>query len=242
MRKQAGYGETTCNRDAWRGMNGIYLAKVLAVDATTGLVALEMAEGSQPVDAMVMTPAASATTGWIWLPQPDDLVVCAFLHGNSSRPVILGSVYALNDTRHSVLPGDLTVRHQSGTSLVVAADGTVTLTQVGGSTFVLSETNATLTHAGSTVDVDQDGHIVATGPNGQKATLDGARVKLEAGTAKIQILQDSGILVTPGGSGVINLGGNTPVIRQGDATGSPIGPVADHYHLMIGGSSVVIAG
>lgn len=246
MRRQGYYSEPEAVHQPWRGNVGLHLAKVLTVDPATGTCGVEITEGSQPLPATVVSPNANSGNGLIWLPQVGDLVVVGFLDTNATMPIILGSLYAKNDTLHSTNDGDMTVRHQSGTSLVIAKDGTITITQAAGATVTMKPNgDVEVKHATSNADVLLDSAGVELTQGSVKAHVGTDKISLDAGGgAKIDILPGGGITVTPGGSGVINLGGGTNfVIRDGDVTGPPVGVgVPDHYHVLIPSSTKVIAG
>lgn len=230
-------------------MRGLHLALVITVDPVTGTCGVELSEGSQPTAAHVMSPNANQSTGWIWLPQVGDMVVVGFLDGNSSMPLILGSLYAANDTLHGQNAGEMTLKHQSGSKMVIANDGTVTLTGKAGA-FLRMAVNGDveLKHATSNADVTMDTNGVTISQGTVFAQIKNAEVLLDAnssgGGAKVELFPSGLINITPGAASLINLaGGGAFVVREGDVTSSPIGgPVADHFHTVFATSVKVNAG
>lgn len=228
MRRQAFLPEPEAVLHPGRNLTGLYLGKVLTVDPKAGLVRVELLDGAQPTAARMLVPAAAPGTGWVWLPQVGDLVVVGFLHGNNGMPVVMGALHGLSDALPSQQAGALTLHHPSGTTLVVAKDGTATLTQASGSFVTLT-------------------------PNGGielKDTTGGADVKLEStgltisqGGAVAQITPAGTINLTPALGGVVNLGSSTNfVCVEGDATSPPIGTLATHTHTLINSQVKVTAG
>jgi phage baseplate assembly protein gpV len=248
MRLQGQYQEAQPINQPWRNVGGLYLALVLSVDPATGTCGVELEEGSQPVAAHVVSPNANSSNGWVWLPQQGDLVVVGFLQKNSSMPVILGSLYAVNDTKHATNPEDMTLRHKSGTNLIISQDGTATLTGKAGA-FVQLKANGDVEvkHSSSSADVSLNTNGVDIQKGTVKAHVGSDKVLLDANTsgagATIEVLPSGAINITPGPGSIINLAnGSEFVCKGGDVTSSPIGPVPDHYHLLIPSSTKVLAG
>src|SRR5947209_6430876 len=98
MRRQAYYRAPRVVQTPGANFHMLFMARVLQVNPTAGTCRVRLAEASQPVDAFVMTPHGNAAGGWVWLPAVDDLVVVALLQGHKALPVILGSIYAREDT------------------------------------------------------------------------------------------------------------------------------------------------
>jgi phage baseplate assembly protein gpV len=242
---------------------GIYLARVLDVNAKTGTVRVMVEEGSRTIDAAVLAPRANNGRGWVWLPEPEDLVAVAFLAGAKPRPIVLGCFYDTRDTLPNVEPGSATLFHQSGTKLQIDANGNLHLTHKSGSDLTKDANNHTVTHHGTTTQIQSNGDIVVTHANGQQIKVTGTEIDLVTGNvsakvkttgitldsnsagsgAKVVIDTSGAVTITPGGSGIINLGGpgvTNPAIQGGDITGPAIGAgVPAHYHQIIGASTTV---
>lgn len=247
MMRQAGYGEPQRLQQPWRSMGGLHLALVLSVDPTTGTCGVELSEGSQPVPASIMAPNANASSGWIWLPQVNDLVVVGFLEKNSSMPVILGSLYAANDTLHNLNEGDMTLLHKTGSKLKVANDGAVTLTQQAGAAVTMdTDGDVHVTHAtsGAEFHLDTNGADLKHGSVRAHVGTDNKILLEGGGGASVEITAAGAVNVTPGPGHILTLaGGGNFVARAGDVTSSPFGdPVPDHYHILIATSTKVYAG
>jgi hypothetical protein len=162
---------------------------------------------------------------------------------------VLGSIYAREDTLPDTAAGACTLKHQSGASLSIQPDSTLTLSgKAGGLVQIDPNGNIELSNAGQNVDVTLDSNGVTLLHGTVKAQVHNDKVLLDAnsggGGAKIEIDASGAITITPGAGHIINLAGGTAgVMREGDVTSSPFGgSVPDHYHVLQVGSSKVVAG
>lgn len=241
---------------------GLFMARVISVDAATYTAHVEIEDGSILPKVTVSTLRAHNGNGWAWLPQEGELVVVAFLGGAKVRGVILGSMFDSRDTLPNTQAGSATLLHQSGTKLQIDQNGDIHLTHTSGSDDSIDANNHTITHHGTTAQIQSNGDVVVTHASGQKITLTGTRVEADSanGQSKLTVdntkatLQSNGssvevdnagaINIFPAAGAVVNLGagGTNFAVRDSDFTGPPIGPLASHTHQVIATTTKVIVG
>jgi phage baseplate assembly protein gpV len=202
MRQQALYPARQPVEAQDRRVGGLIMGRVRDLDATTGLATVEMVDGAVVFKATVMAHHANGSSGLLWLPQVEDLVVLAFLQGHKALPVILGSVYPTKETIPTPDPDVLEVKHQSGTVVRVEQNGDVTITHVAGPVLRIENDTISLEAEGATAAIEATGDIQLTHPNGSNVRLDedavtinsdeGTKIEVEAGSGFVRIQHSEG--------------------------------------------------
>ena len=242
-------------------LQGLFMGRVIAVDATAYTADVEIEEGSKAFKVAVSTLRAQNGRGWTWLPEEGELVVVAFLRGAKVRGVILGSMFDTRDTLPNNDAGSVTLAHKSGTVLKIDSTGDIHLTHTSGSSESIDPNNHTITHHGTTAQFQSNGDLVITHANGQKFTLTGTEVEAQSANGQTTLTVDNtkavvasngssvevdnagSINIFPAVGGLVNLGssGTQFAVRDGDFTG-PASAGTPHTHQIIASSTHVIVG
>lgn len=197
MRPQAHYPERQEVSQQDTRMTGIFMARVVTVDPATGLLDCELVDGSHIFRATCMALHAGSASGWLWLPEVEQLVVMAFLQGHKALPVVLGSLFADKDTPPTQAANEALLKHQSGSTLRIQENGDVIVTHNAGPLIRVQGDQISIQAEGASIELFPTGDIQVTHPNGSNIRVDETKVSINS--------DEGSIIEVDAGSGFIRL-------------------------------------
>ena len=157
--------------------------------------------------ARVATLASGLDRGMMMLPMPGQQVIVAFEHGDTRRPIILGSLFnAIQRPSPILAPIDGGFAVKSDTNASVTATGAIALTSVGAQ--AMTSMGAIGLQAGGALTVSAGGAVPITA---------GGAVPITAGGA-VPITAGGAIPITAGGAIPIQTPGVIPITAGGTIT------------------------